>query len=77
MTTEPNQRDTGRTLYTLAQQADTRLSATIHSRTNGTRNRWTLTAADEQIPEIREALHEKRVADDRWLAFMRSTPNPR
>jgi hypothetical protein len=60
-------------LYTLAEQADARLTETIKARTDGKRDRWTLTAADLLIPEIREALKVKMDADEAWLAFMRWT----
>lgn len=59
-------------LYTVAIQADERLSATIAARTNGQRDRWTLTASDLlNSPEIREALRAKYTADDAWLTFLR------
>mgnify|MGYP006951219927 CR=1 FL=1 len=64
---------TARTLYTLAEQADARLTATIAARTNGKRDRWTLTSTDLLIPEIREALRAKRNADEAWLTFLRTT----
>lgn len=59
-------------LYTLALQADERLTATIQARTEGKRNRWTFTAADLiNHPEIREALRAKQTADEAWLTFLR------
>jgi hypothetical protein len=60
---------TAHILYTLAEQADARLSATLTSRTG--RDRWTMKAADYQIPEVREALREKLNADEAWLTFLR------
>jgi hypothetical protein len=61
-------------LYTLAEQADARLTATIAARTNGQRDRWTMTAADlVNNPEIREALREKMNADEAWLTYLRTT----
>jgi hypothetical protein len=66
---------TTHTLYTLAQQADERFSATIAARTNGQRNRWTMTAADLMIPEIREAYRAKVTADEVWLTFLRTSRN--
>lgn len=65
-------------LYTLALQADERLTATIQARTEGKRNRWTFTAADLiNHPEIRDALRAKQTADDAWLAFMRYSAEQR
>ena len=61
-----------RQLYGAARQADARLSATIAARTGGKRNRWTLTAEEKAIPEIAEALAEKRRADAVWLTWMRA-----
>ncbi len=63
-------------LFTLAEQADARLTATIAARTDGKRDRWTMTAADLlNYPEIREALRAKQNADEVWLTFLRSTRN--
>jgi hypothetical protein len=61
-------------LYTQAVQADERLTATIGARTNGKRDRWTMTAADlTQHAEIRDALRDKFNADGAWLQFMRTS----
>ena len=60
-----------RMLYTLAEQADARYSATIAARCPG-KTRWTLTAEQAAIPEIREAYQAKRIADEAWLAWMRT-----
>ena len=66
--------ETAKTLYTLAEQADARFSATIAARTNGKRDRWTMTAADlMNNPEIREAYRAKLNADDVWLTFLRTS----
>ena len=70
---ETAQGKTARRLYTAAEQADARLSATIAARTNGKRDRWTLTAEDKRNPEIREALREKLNADEVWLTFLRTS----
>jgi hypothetical protein len=58
-------------LYTLAEQADARLTETLKSRTG--RTRWTMIASDYLIPEVREALLAKLNADEAWLTFMRTT----
>jgi hypothetical protein len=58
-------------LYTLAEQADARFSATISARTNGKRDRWTMTASDMMVAEIREAYKAKINADEAWLTFLR------
>lgn len=58
-------------LYTLATQADARLSAVIAARTAGARDRWTLTAEEERIPEIRAAYRAKVTADAAWLTYLR------
>jgi hypothetical protein len=58
-------------LYTVALQVDARLTATIAARTNGQRDRWTMTAKDLLIAEIRDALHAKMVADSAWLDYLR------
>lgn len=58
-------------LYTLALQADARFTAVIAARTDGKRDRWTMTAADMMIAEVREAYRAKLVADDAWLTFLR------
>ncbi len=64
---------TAKTLYTLAEQADARFSATISARTNGTRDRWTMTADDLMgHPEIREAYRAKLNAEEAWLTFIRA-----
>lgn len=63
----------GHALYYAAERADARLSEVIASRTNSKRTRWTLTAADYLIPEIREALREKMNADETWLTFLRTS----
>lgn len=60
-----------RILYTLATQADARYSATIASRTG--KDRWTLNASDERIPEIREAYRAKVIADAAWSTFLRTS----
>lgn len=60
-------------LYTLALQADKRLTATIAARTNNKRNRWTMTADDRLCPEIREAYRAKVNADEAWLTYMRTS----
>jgi len=70
-------RQIAKTLYTLAEQADARFSEVIKSRTNGKRNRWTMTAADLMIPEIREAYRAKVTADAAWLTFMRTASERR
>jgi transposase-like protein len=57
-------------LYTLAEQADARLTEVLKNRTG--RTRWTMVAADYQIPEVREALKAKLNADEAWLTFMRT-----
>ncbi len=59
------------TLYTLAEQADARLTETLKSRTG--RTRWTMVAADYLIPEVREALTAKFNADAAWLTFLRTS----
>jgi hypothetical protein len=65
--------NTPHVLFTLAEQADARLTATIAARTNGQRDRWTMTADDLlNHPEIREALRAKMNADEAWLTFMRT-----
>ena len=65
---------TAHILYTLAEQADARLSSTIAARTNGKRDRWTMTADDLMMqPEIREALTVKFAADEAWLTFLRTS----
>lgn len=65
--------ETAKRLYTLAEQADARLTATISARTGGKRDRWTLTAEDLKVPEIREAMRDKINAGDAWLTFLRVT----
>ena len=62
---------TAHILSTMAIQADARFSATIDARTNGKRNRWTMTPADMLIPEIRDAYTKKINADDAWWTFLR------
>jgi hypothetical protein len=61
--------NTPHVLYTLAEQADARLTATLKARTG--RDRWTMKAADYLIPEVREALRAKWNADEAWLTFLR------
>jgi hypothetical protein len=56
-------------LYTLAEQADARLTETLKSRTG--RDRWTMKADDYKIPEVRDALRAKLNADEAWLTFLR------
>lgn len=58
-------------LYTLAEQADARLTETLKSRTG--RDRWTMIASDYLIPEVRDALRAKLNADEAWLTFMRTS----
>ena len=58
-------------LYTLAEQADARLTATLAARTG--HDRWTMQAADYRIPEVRDALTAKLNADEAWLSFLRHT----
>jgi hypothetical protein len=60
--------DTPHVLYTLALQADNRLTEVLTARTG--RTRWTLKAEDYHIPEVREALMAKHEADEAWLAYM-------
>ena len=60
-------------LYVLAEQADARFSEAIKSRTDGKRDRWTMTAKDMLCPEIREAYRNKLNADEAWLAFLRKS----
>lgn len=62
----------GQNLRTIAEQLDARYTETIKSRTDGKRDRWTLTADDERIPEIRVALAAKVVADDAWISWQRA-----
>lgn len=57
-------------LYDKALAADDHLSATI-TRYCGTRTRWTITAKDLLILEVREALAAKLDADREWLNYMR------
>lgn len=65
-------RELAHKFYSQAQQADARLTATIAARTDGKRDRWTMTAQDLiRFPEIREALRDKMNADDIWLSFLR------
>ena len=58
-------------LYTIALQADERLSETLKARTG--RDRWTMKAEDYFIPEVREALRAKLDTDEAWLTFMRTS----
>ena len=71
-----NTSQTPHILYTLAEQADTRFSATIAARTNGKRDRWTMTGTDLMCPEIREAYKAKLNADDAWLTYLRTSRKP-
>ena len=64
--------NTPHVLFTLAEQADARLTATIAARTNSSRDRWTMTAADLMLPEVREAYQAKVTADEAWLTFLRT-----
>ena len=68
---------TAHILYTLAEQADARFSATIAARSNGKRDRWTMTAQDWLYQEVREAYREKLTADDAWLTFLRTSRESR
>lgn len=61
--------NTPHVLYTLAEQADARLTETLKSRTG--RDRWTMKAEDYRIPEVRDALRAKLNADEAWLMFLR------
>lgn len=64
--------NTPHVLYTLALQADARFAAVVSARTQGKRDRWTMTSADMlNNPEIREALRAKLNADDAWLTYLR------
>jgi hypothetical protein len=65
--------NTPHVLYTLAEQADARLTETLKSRTG--RDRWTMKAEDYKIPEVREALNAKLNADEAWLTYLRTTRN--
>ena len=58
----------GRILYTLAEQADRRYSATVYARTGKTR--WTMTRDEERIPEVRDAYLAKVRADEAWLSYL-------
>lgn len=64
--------DTARALYTLAEQADARYSATIAARCPG-KTRGTLTSTEERIPEIADAYRAKQNADEAWLTFLRTS----
>ena len=63
--------ETAKRLYTLAAQADARFTATIAARTEGRRDRWTMTGQDWMIPEVWEAYRAKLAADEVWLTFLR------
>lgn len=68
--------DTPHILYMLAEQADARFTETVRSRTNGKRDRWTMTGADLiDHPEIRDAYRAKVNADEAWLTYMRYSRN--
>ena len=58
-------------LFTLAEQADARFSATIAGRSDGKRDRWTMNASDWMTAEVREAYKAKVTADEAWLTFLR------
>ena len=60
-------------LYTLAEQADARYNETIQSRAGQHKTRWTLTPAEERIPEIAYAYRQKRNADEAWLTYLRTS----
>ena len=66
-----NNTKTAHILYTLAEQADARLTEVLKSRTG--RNRWTMKAQDYLIPEVREALRAKLNAAEAWLTFLRTS----
>ena len=65
--------NTAHVLNTLAEQADARFSETVRARTNGKRDRWTMTATDAKIPEVHEAYRAKVNADEAWLTFLRTS----
>lgn len=56
-------------LYYDALDADARLTETIQLHTG--RTRWTLKAADYDIPDVRAAIRAKSRADAIWLDAMR------
>ena len=63
---------TNEQLYGQALQADTRYSATIAARTDGRRDRWTMTAQDRALPEVQAAYRDKVQADEVWLMWLRT-----
>lgn len=63
--------NTAQILFTLAEQADQRYSATVHARTGKTH--WTLSRDEALIPEIRDAYHAKVTADEAWLTYLRTS----
>jgi hypothetical protein len=66
-----NKTNTPHVLYAIAQQADARFSETVKSRSDGQRDRWTMTMADWNCPEVKAAYRAKVNADDGWLSFLR------
>ncbi len=66
-------RDAAQVLFTLAEQADARFSATVAERSGGKRDRWTMTADDLMSHEVREAYRAKITADEAWLTFLRTS----
>lgn len=60
-------------LFQIALKADERYSRVITTQFPG-KDRWTLTKAEAQHPEVLSAYEAKVSADAAWLAFLRGEP---